>query len=181
MGQFRWTYALNHHFIIQNYKTDNPIYDLQNHFSYSPEFRIGLQGSDVAIFFVGIQSHFMGGKSGVHQKIGAYYLLFPLSTTFLWKFYPLNFQGYFDTGLQYGRLFSSYAKENQGIFYDFHPNYWGVHFSPGIEYNITSQFSMIFQTYYTLQFNDASKNFFIGKFHNYGLKLGIRYLKEQKS
>lgn len=177
MGQFRFTLIGNNLLALQNYKTDNPIYDLQNHFTYSPEFRLGVQGADVVIFSLGLQYQFMGGENFDNKKIGAYYFLFPLSTTFLWKISHSHFQWYLDAGLQYGfQLFTKYG-EQKGILYYFNEHYWGFYLAPGIEYKINSQFSVIFQSYYTLQINDASKNFFIGKFHHYGIKLGFRYLK----
>ncbi len=178
-AQFRLTYIAKNSFILQNYKTDNPIYDLGNHFSYSPELVIGLQGADIAIFSFGIQYHFMGGKNSSNQKLGANYLLFPLSTTFIWKISDTRWNAYLDAGLQYGYQLASQTGENKGFSYEFHSHYWGLHLSPGLEYTLNSKFRFIFQGYYTLQINDASKNFFIGKFHNYGIKLGIRYLKEK--
>ncbi len=178
-AQFRLTYIAKNCFVLQNYKTDNPIYDLGNHFSYSPELGIGLQGADIAIFSLGLQYHFMGGKNSSNKILGVSYLLIPFNTAFLWKISNTQWNAYLDTGLQYGIQLASQSGENEGIPYRFHSNYWGLHLSPGVEYGFHSKIRLILQVYYSLQINDASKNFFIGKFHNYGIKLGIRYLKKK--
>lgn len=177
IAQFQPTLVFNHAILLHNYKTDNSIYDLKNSFSYSPELRLGLQGADIAILTLGISYQFMGGKNIQNQRTGGNFLTFSANVTFLWKLSSSRFQWYFDTGFQYGKQISSQLGEHQGILYEFNPHYWGVHLSPGVEYKFNTQISWIFQTYYTLQINDASKNFFIGKFHQYGIKLGFRYIK----
>lgn len=179
-AQFNITFHLVNQLIIQNYKTDNPIYDLNNRFAYSPELRIGFQGSNIAIFSTGIKYQFMGGNNQISSKLGSYYLLFPFNCTFLWKINPTNYQWFFDSGLCYGIITRTVHGNQHGIDYQFNKNYWGFHLSPGIEYSINPKFSVSFQGYYTLQMNDASKNSFIGKFHNYGIQVGLRYLKINK-
>lgn len=180
-AQFNITFHLANQFIIHNYKTDNPIYDLTNHFVYSPELRVGIQGSNIAIFSTGLKYQFMGGNNQANNKLGAYYILFPFNFTFLWKITHSHFQWFFDSGFCYGAQTRSIHGNQEGIDYQFNKNYWGLHLAPGIEYLINSKFSITFQGYYTLQMNDASKNSFIGKFHNYGIQVGLRYLRINKT
>jgi len=178
-AQFQSTYHFTNTTHVLNYKTDNPIYDLSNRWSYTPEVKVGVQGADVAIFSLGIKYQLMGGNTKDKNLLGAYYLLFPLHTTFLWKINSSALWGFFDTGFEFGKALKVFNGWNQGIHYQFRKEYLGLLIAPGAEYCFLPRYSLTFQFYYSLQINDASNNLFIGKYHHYGFSLGIRYFKSK--
>ncbi len=176
-AQFRPTFFFNNIVSLQNYKTDNPKYDLRSFLSYSPELMFGLQGANIAIFSLGLKYQMMGGQTPNNQRVGSNYAILSLHITFLWKIQNSHFQWFINSGLEYGYATNKKLISLNGIDYDFHNHYWGLHLSPGIEYSFHTNYAINFQFHYALQINDASKNFFIGKFHSYGMNIGIRYLK----
>jgi hypothetical protein len=178
LAQFKPTFHFTNTFHLLNYKTDNPVYDLTTHYGYFPEMKVGIQGADIAIFSIGLKYQMMGGKTSNNEVLGASYLLFPIHATFLWNFKNSLIKGFFDAALDDGFKIKDKELFYQGIKYSFSNHYVGLQVSPGIEYPLKNAFSLTFQVYYSLQINDASKNFFIGKFHHYGLSVGLRFIRK---